>query len=185
MNNPFEKGNALENAVRAVESVILRASPAYRENTFVIHSKKIEVVDGVSHEIDILVEIDIGKGYKSIFIFECKNWEDKVGKNEVIIFAAKIAAIGAQRGFFIAKSFTRDARAQAAKDPRVTLLLAREYPAEKTPVPLDFHFLGQERTDAEVLFNERGESSSRRTDVIDISSAQSKLGGQELGLDKY
>jgi hypothetical protein len=88
---PSEKGNALEAAVAAIESHILNTTPALREKPFLIESKKIINVDDVHHEIDIFVTIDLGDGYKSVFILECKNWQDAVGKNDVIVFAEKIA----------------------------------------------------------------------------------------------
>jgi hypothetical protein len=50
---PAEKGNALEAAVAAIEHHILSTSPALREKTFLIESKKIITADGVHHEIDI------------------------------------------------------------------------------------------------------------------------------------
>ena len=82
MATPLEKGNALESAVAAIEKHILDTSPALREKTFFIEGKKIITVDGVHHEIDFYVTIDLGAGYRSVFIFECKNWQDPVGKNE-------------------------------------------------------------------------------------------------------
>jgi hypothetical protein len=62
------KGNVLEQAVRVIETVILRTSPGYQENTFTISSKKQINIKGVRREIDIWVEIDLGKFYKSLFI---------------------------------------------------------------------------------------------------------------------
>src|SRR5437763_15769992 len=97
---PFEKGDQLERAVRAIEQAILAQSPGLKQNAFRIESKKLLVSDGVKHEIDLWVQVDIGPGYDSIFIFECKNWEEKVSKNEIIIFSEKIKATNAQRGFF-------------------------------------------------------------------------------------
>jgi hypothetical protein len=93
------KGNALEMAVRAIEATILRALPNYSEKTFRIESKKIINVGGVRHEIDIWVSVELGSGYDALFIFECKNWQEKVGKNEIIVFSEKISAIRAQKGF--------------------------------------------------------------------------------------
>jgi hypothetical protein len=84
--------------------------------------KKIIVSDGVRHEIDLWVTVDIGNGYESTFIFESKNWKKKIGKNHIIDFSEKIKVAPAQRGFFVAHSFTRDAIAQAKKDPRIRLL---------------------------------------------------------------
>src|SRR5437879_2880832 len=51
---------------------------------------------------------------------------DNIPKNDIIIFSEKIKAAEAQRGFFVAPSFTRDAEAQARLDPRMELLTARE-----------------------------------------------------------
>ena len=79
--NPREKGDVLEAAVAAIERHILATSPALRDRTFVIESKKVINVGDVHHEIDIFVTIDLGRGYQPIYIFECKNWQDSVGKN--------------------------------------------------------------------------------------------------------
>ena len=121
-----EKGNALEQAVEAIETAILRSFPGYTENTFRIESKKILTVGGVRHEIDIYVAVDLGNRYTAVFVFECKNWLEKTGKNEIIIFAEKVKVSNAQRGFFVAKSYPRDATAQAQVDPRIELLIAEE-----------------------------------------------------------
>jgi hypothetical protein len=130
MSEASDKGNALERAVKAIEELILGTSPTLRGNSFTIDSKKILNVGGVHHEIDILVKVDGGHGYESVFIFECKNWKTAVGKNEVIVFGEKIDASAATRGFLVAKSFTADAEAQARKDSRIALLIATEHTAE-------------------------------------------------------
>src|SRR5258708_6316200 len=98
MLTPKEKGDALELAVQAIESSILKASPSYQEKTFTIEGQKIVTVADVRHEVDIWVSVDLGEGYTALFIFECKNWEESVGKNEIIVFAEKIRALQAQRG---------------------------------------------------------------------------------------
>jgi hypothetical protein len=136
MTTSAEKGEALEAAVRAIESVILKESPALREDTFVIESRKVLLVEGVRHELDLFVTVDHGQGYKAVFVFECKNWSaSPVGKNEIIVFSEKIDAVQAQRGFFVAKSYTGDAEAQAKKNPRITLLTVTEHDPASTPVP--------------------------------------------------
>ena len=145
-NDATKKGNALEDAVRGIETAILRSSPSLQESTFKIESKRIFVIAGVRHEIDVYVEVDLGKGYKSIFIFECKNWEDAVGKNDIIIFSEKIDALQAQRGFFVAKSYSKDAEAQAKKDARIELLTATERNIADTPIPFDFHFIHRDKS---------------------------------------
>ena len=89
-----------------------------------IESKRIISLEGVRHEIDLFVTAALPNGYQAVFVFECKNWADKVGKNEVIVFSEKVKAATAQKGFFVARAFTKDAKAQAAKDPRIQLLTA-------------------------------------------------------------
>jgi hypothetical protein len=124
LTTPQVKGNALEDAVHLIERTILQNNPATKDAVITIEPKKIIIRDGVKHEIDIFITIDNGKGYESIFIFECKNWEKAVGKNEIVVFSDKINAVQAQKGFFIAKSFGKYAVAQAKKDKRIELLIA-------------------------------------------------------------
>jgi hypothetical protein len=141
-----EKGDRLERAVRAIEETILRSSPNYSDRTFRFASKKIVLVGGVHHEIDVHVEVDLGPGYQAVFTFECKNWEQNVGKNEIIVFQEKIDAAQAQRGFFVARGYTKDAIAQAAKEPRIELLYVDQLPVDGVPVPFDFHAINIELT---------------------------------------
>src|ERR1035438_4783055 len=124
---PGEKGHALEIAVETIEAVILASSPSLQGQPFTVERRKTITVGDVHHEIDIYVTVGAAMGYESIFIFECKNWADPVGKNEPIIFSEKIKAAVAQRGYFVAKEFTKDALGQAAQDPRMTTLTATEY----------------------------------------------------------
>jgi Restriction endonuclease len=137
MNEPTarQKGDTLENTVREIESTILHTAPGFSEGTFRIQSKRIVVSDGVRHEIDLYVTAALPTGYEAIFVFECKNWQDKVGKNDIIVFSEKVKATNAQRGFFVAKSFTKDAVAQAEKDPRLELLTAAELDPSSVLVP--------------------------------------------------
>lgn len=147
---PKKKGNDLEQAVRAIEDAILRTAPGYTEGTFKIQGNRILVQDGVRHEIDVFVTASLAAGYESTFIFECKNWNAKVGKNELIIFSEKIAVSGAQRGFFVAKAFTKDAQAQANKDARIQLLTASHFePVTRVQFP-QLHLLNITATHAKV-----------------------------------
>ena len=109
---PTAKGNILEQAVHAIESVIIANSPGASKDTFEIQGKKIITVGGVHHEIDIYVTLKHAAGYESVFIFDCRNREQKANKNDIIVFTEKIKVAGAQRGFFIAKAYSRDAKAQ-------------------------------------------------------------------------
>ena len=157
---PKKKGDALEEAVRAIEAAILRSVPGLAEGTFKIQGNRIFNVGGVRHEIDVYVTASLPAGYDSVFIFECKHWRRKVGKNELIVFSEKIAVTGAQRGFFIASRFTKDAQAQAAKDPRVQLLTGMHFePVTRVTFPtFRLQFAGA--TDANVkLLSVPGEAA--------------------------
>lgn len=138
---------------------------------------------GVHHEIDIFVTIDLGNDYKSIFIFECKNWQEPVGKNEVIVFSEKIDACQAQRGFLISKSFTKDARFQAEKDPRVSLATAAEHDPLATEIPFGLHFIFSTIDQAEIFFQGREHKGERIT--IDMSTARAQLRGETIDLRQY
>jgi hypothetical protein len=181
LTTPQEKGDALEAAVAAIENLILQTSPALRENTYLIESKKILEIGGVRHEIDIYVTIDLGQGYKSIFIFECKNWKDAVGKNEMIVFSEKVDACQAQRGYFVAKSLTADARAQAAKDPRITLLTATEHDVAAMPVPFEFFGRFPQLTKMDAKFSVRG-STGATVNTINFADAHARFLGHSIDL---
>jgi hypothetical protein len=181
LTTPQEKGDALEAAVAAIENLILQTSPGLREKTYFIESKKILEVGGVRHEIDIYVTIDLGKGYKSIFIFECKNWKDAVGKNEIIVFAEKIDACHAQHGHFVAKSLTSDAVAQAKKDPRITLLTATEHDIATMPVPFEFFGRFPQFTKVDATFSVRGSKGSR-LETVNFADAQATYLGNHIDL---
>lgn len=183
MTTSFEKGNALEAAVAAIERQILGTSPALREKPFIIENKKIISVEGVRHEIDIFVTIELGKGYRSVFIFECKNWEEAVGKNEVIIFAEKIAAAQAQEGFFVAKSFTRDALAQASTNLRIHLVMASEREPSTVPLPFGLHSLILTPVHAEALFHKAKGGTQLQT--VDLAKAVAILRGEAIDIRAY
>lgn len=171
MSDLAAKGRALESSVRAIETVILHASPSLAKKTFCISSNRVVTVDGVRHEIDVHVEVAIAPGYDAVFLFECKNWEAKVGKNEIIVFSEKISALRAQKGFFVAKSFTADALAQAKKDARMELLVAAEI--DSVPLPFDFFCVSPQIVTTEVSFARTAGSDDGGNGrvAIDIESA--------------
>jgi hypothetical protein len=184
MLTPRQKGDALELAVQAIEGMIIKASPAYQEKTFTIESKKTVRVAGVRHEIDIWVSVDLGAEYAALFIFECKNWETKVGKNHIVNFAEKIRAVRAQGGFFVAKSFTADAETQAALEPRITLRLVADLPASDVPVPLNLHGVTVGQVTVQVVVLMRGANAESQSEPVD-PSATLMIGGAETALQPY
>lgn len=181
---PDARGNELEHAVRVIEGAILQASPALYDKAFKIEMRKRTKVGGVHHEIDIYVTVEVANGYTAIFIFECKNWKDAVGKNEIIIFAEKVDAVSAQGGFFVAKSHTKDAEAQALKDQRIKLLTATEHDPVTTFTPDGFHYTAPAGVKTDVVFRLAG-SSGKNKIPIDVHRTHFSLGGTELPLGDY
>jgi hypothetical protein len=180
------KGTALELAVHAIESAILRTFPGYSERTFHIESRKLISTGGVRHEIDIWVKVDLAAGYDATFIFECRNWQDKTSKNDIIVFSEKIRAANAQRGYFVARSFTKDAVAQAANDSRVELLKVKDLPSDEIPVPFGFHGINLEGAEASVSLQLRkaGGRDSQPA-VVNPTSATLVLDGEQVDWGKY
>ncbi len=171
MDTPQEKGDALENAVAAIEEVILQSSEGLGRKP-VIEKKKIITVNNVRHEIDVYVTADLAPGYRSIFIFECKNWKEAVGKNEIVVFSKKIDVSQATSGCFVAKSYTSDAVSQAKQDPRITLLLAAEHGQENGTEAFQFFTRSPEVTKIDVTMFKRG---SRGLDPKPISLETTQL----------
>jgi hypothetical protein len=116
-----QKGRELENAVALIQRSILASDPKVKGTRFSIETKRVVIISGVRHEIDVLVKTLPGSNYESTWIFECKNWKKPVGKNDIIILAEKVGVIGAARGFLVARSFSKDAVAQAKLDTRLKL----------------------------------------------------------------
>lgn len=182
-STPKKKGNDLEHAVRAIEDAILRTAPSYAEGTFKIQGNKVLVQDGVRHEIDVFVTVSLAAGYESTFIFECKNWNAKVGKNELIIFSEKIAVSGAQRGFFVAKTFTKDAQAQAKKDSRIQILTASHFePVTRVQFP-QLYFLNITATHADVEI--RGFNVNGVLKEMQLSGKPIVVSGTSTPADEY
>lgn len=183
MTTPTEKGDLLEIAVASIERLILSTSPALKEKTYVIETKKIINAGGVHHEIDIFVTVDPAPGYQSIAIFECKNWTKPVGKNEIVNFSEKINATNANRGFFIAKEFTQDAEAQAAKDSRMSLLQAKDLPLDNPPLLSGFHMTAIEYVKSEVVFKKRGATKDlSEAEALDLDTVQGVFRGQSVDM---
>jgi hypothetical protein len=116
------KGRSLERAVRFIQETILNKKPEFKGAEFTVETNKIVKESDVHHEIDVFVTVHPNTPYQSVYIFECKNWQKPVGKGQISEFADKVAAIGAARGFFVAKELTKDALARIAVDKRLTYI---------------------------------------------------------------
>lgn len=148
-NINLQKGNKLEEAVEQIERKIFLSNPSLKESKSYFERKKIIKADGVTHEVDLHIRVDSGNGYESIYIFECKNWEAKVDKNEIIIFSYKINETKATRGFFVAKKFTKDAIAQAKLDKRIELVTASDLDIDLSIFP-EMHTIWEEKNERKI-----------------------------------
>lgn len=182
--SPDEKGKVLERAVHAIEETILKSYPAYHEAAFQITRRKVLVVDGVRHEYDVWVEINLAKGYQPIFVFECKNWEAKVGKNEIIVFSEKVAAAQAQKGYFVARAYTADALAQAGKDGRVALLTAHDLPNDAAVFLSRFHVVGIDNQKRNITVAVAPEHRERLAQYS-LATAKARVSDILVDLDSY
>jgi hypothetical protein len=180
-----ETGNALETAVRAIEGAIIKSSPAFAEGTFEIEGNKVVSIGGVRHEVDVYVHATLAPGYSAVFLFECKNWQKPVGKNEIIVFGEKVRAIAAQRGFFIARAFTKDAEAQSKLDSRIDLLTVVELDPSTVLIPANFHGIHEENTNAAVSFHAVNEGAGAVQQTIDIETVKMVLDGQHIDASEY
>lgn len=116
-------GKSLERATSLIETHILNHISKSEIGEVTIESNKIIICEGVKNEIDVYVTIDLKIGTKLTYIFECKNYKTKkISKNDIIIFDEKIKIYNAQKGYFIAKRFTKDARNRAFQNKRMELL---------------------------------------------------------------
>ena len=177
MTTSQEKGDALELAVAAIERVILQNAKSGGAPTF--ERKKIIKVAGVRHEIDLYLTVDIASGYNAIFIFECKNWQKAVDKNEIIVFIKKIQDSSASIGFFVAKSYTADAKAAAKTDPRVILYDAIEHDPAEEPTELFCRF--PHMTSCKINFRPF-EAPEQKTDFKKASDCRIKFRGEDKKL---
>ncbi|MGH9734009.1 MAG: restriction endonuclease [Candidatus Acidiferrales bacterium] len=133
------------------------------------------------HEIDIFVTVDPAPGYQAISVFECKNWKEPVGKNEIVNFSEKIKATNANKGFLIAKDFTQDAEAQAAKDGRMTLLQAKDLPLDSSPILNGFHMIATEPAHLDARLRRLG-STSQDYKPLDLGTTTATFRGQSVDL---
>ncbi len=134
-NKQLLKGDSLEEAVEKIQSLILRTNPAFQNSNFTIERKKLIFPGDVKREIDLYVKVDPGNDMDSIFIFECKNWNSPVDANSITIFNTKITETNATKGFFIAKTYSKDAVKEAKKYPRLFILKATEDYIDLSPFP--------------------------------------------------
>ncbi|WP_026754452.1 restriction endonuclease [Sediminibacter sp. Hel_I_10] len=116
-------GKSLERATELIETHILNHIQKSEIGEIKVENNKIIFFDGVRNEIDVHITIDLKIGTTLIYIFECKNYSSKkVDKNDIIIFEEKIKLFNAQKGYFVAKKYTKDSVNRASQNEKIKLL---------------------------------------------------------------
>jgi hypothetical protein len=152
--------------------------------TFVIEPNRTVTENGVRHEIDVFVEVAMANGYKAVFIFECKNRQVAVSKNDVIVFSEKIRAVSAATGFFVAKRFGNPARAQAEQDQRITLLEVTETSHPNIQVLPHFHYQFRKDVKSAVRLIRRGAPEDAPVNPLDAQKT-CQVYGKEIILGEF
>jgi len=130
----MEKGKLLERAYIKLESALIANDPKLNHGDFKFESNVIRVIDGVKYEVDVMITVNGGSDYESVFLVECKNWvHKKVDPKEISHFQQKIDAFKATKGFFVGTMFSKYAVALTEKNSRLDILYVDadfENPAE-------------------------------------------------------
>ncbi|HEU0048898.1 MAG TPA: restriction endonuclease [Nitrososphaera sp.] len=121
-----KKGAALEAAVRRIIETCLESDPKTKGLEFTVETNVRDMSSGVLHEIDLLVKTRPDSEHEATFLYECKNWNKPVGKNEVMVLAKKVDALRANRGFLVAKSLSKQAEKQLELEKRLRFLRCAE-----------------------------------------------------------
>jgi hypothetical protein len=182
-NKNKDKGDVLERAVELIQRAILSADPGVAGNKFSIEVNKIETVAGVRHELDVYVKTQTGSAYESVFIFECKNWNKPVGKNEVIVLAEKVKVICASRGFLVAREFTRDAEAQIKLDPRLRTVVCRD--DFISPIQVELLHIIHDPLSIQLLLKERGVPPLAQPTILDWKTSVWQVNGEVIDASAY
>src|SRR6266567_157119 len=175
-----KKGDALEDAVHMIETVILRSNPNTKEATITIETKKRVTVQGVRSEIDVYVSVKLGNGLELIYIFECRNREEPVSKDDITVLNDKIEEVGAQKGYFVAKKFGRDAIYKAKRYQRIELLKAIDE-FEALPFVVEhFHYVHNTPLHVSLSFVKQTDDPQKVETLPLTDESKVKLGDKEL-----
>lgn len=119
MDESNRLGTELENAVRAIEHMLISQNPALSQAPFKIEPKrKVPLPNGERHEIDVLVTVNEGSDYASLHAFECKNQQDPASQADVTLLVDKVRVLSTAfglptKGILVSRSFTSCAKAKA------------------------------------------------------------------------
>ncbi len=99
----------------------------------ILHNTKIKGLSGYEHQIDVVYRFTIWRT-EILVIVECKQYQNKVGVDDLLEFRARIEDIKAHKGIFVTSSGFQSGAVKFAKANRIALLVIREFaPVEETP----------------------------------------------------
>jgi Restriction endonuclease len=159
-----EKGLHLETKVAELLKSVFEYNHKLKTADFDIKLRHTAHVMGVPYEIDVWIETQKSSTpHHSLFVYECKNWKDPVGKAEVSLLADKVDAVGATRGFLVAHRFTEHARQLVKLKSRIQLLECSEEFSNFLQIsatrmawePLNITLTAQARYEDEMFINEQ------------------------------
>lgn len=133
--------------------------------------------------------MDIGLGYAATYAFECKNWANKVKKEDVSAFSDKIAAVHAQKGFLVARSLTRGALARLNSDQRMEWLQVEELALDEVPDRVKMFYAVSSILIEQGCVIEcargRQQTGGGVTEVVQLGTAVFKVDGELRDLGTY
>jgi hypothetical protein len=175
-------GASLERAVEFIQKAILKNDPKLKGIEYNIESKKICTIAGVRHELDVFVKTCPGSPYESSWIFECKNWQKTVGKNEVISLAEKVDVLNANRGFLVARKISKFAEAQLKRDERIRFIRCNDDFLGALSIELT-HSL-HDPLPVRVWFKERGRAIDK-LEAMESEDIVCRLNNQQINFQTY
>jgi hypothetical protein len=180
----IKKGRALEQAVKFIQETVLNSSPEFKGTKFSVDTNVRDNSSGVLHEIDVLVKAHADTDYEAKWIFECKNWAQPIGKNEVIILAEKVEALRANKGFLVAKSITSEAHAQLEQKKRLTFIRCSE--DFLSPLcHIEIVYIVTDLLPIVLQIKDRRRPPSSDLQVLDWKSLDCRLNGQPINFMAY
>jgi len=81
----------------------LSHDPGWPTECVVTHNAKYVGKSGQTHQIDVAVSY-VAFGMKFLILVECKHWRRRVGAEEVMVLAQRVADVGAQKGVILTTS---------------------------------------------------------------------------------
>jgi hypothetical protein len=109
------KGDELEVAVQKIEASILDGYPSLRGVPARIERDVRFNQDGILIQIDVLVRTDPDTADEALHIFECKNWRNAVGSEEVQKLDSRRNYLKAASATLVCCSYTKRAASYARK----------------------------------------------------------------------